>query len=405
MSGRRPNGGPATKPWYLRWWAIALYVLLGLAVLGSLNDDDEASDTQASPASVPATASPSLSPDSQPTSTPTDTQSASVVTVPDVLDATGEAATDVLEQTGLEARLVDGIEDRSVMVPSNWVVLEQSPGPGEVVPDNTTVELRMRKDSDPLPRQPWAQAPTDGTWPGGQVPYGASHDFASYRFTVAGPPAATTEEGGSMVEVQTDFDVTRHAETSEYDPPIGEGYTFLFLPGNEPAKAYAEDYGAADFACAQRRLDPGESTTCRLTFTPDSPEEIPNFFWSVEAVTFGAWPSQDSHTAEGHEWAEVARMNGVSKAHRTEPFQLDGQVRASYTFDFEPPRSYIYGDLTLLSADSGDCGARASTRRGLTEPQGVESFGYFAGNYCANFHPPDAAWDAGNLTIIIEELR
>lgn len=359
MNARKRSGvgQPKGKPLYKRWWAIVLYVLVGLMILGSLTDEEDiATDTAATP-------TPTATPEATPTPTPT----------PEAPASPTEAETSNPEKT----------------TKATLGASEPEPTPGG--------DGGLGAGDEPL------GATVDGTWAGGQVPYGQSYDFFAYTFQVAGPPSLTKDANGAQVE--SEFSVTRFGEVGEYDPPIGDGYAFTFVPGSNPSKIYGTDYGEANWDCDRSRLREEESTTCHLSFEAEDAEEVENFYWTIEDISFGAWPSQDTELADRHEWVELARISGISRSTNTEPVNTDGQVRVRYEFAFEAASGYIYGELTLESAEGGECGARESTRRQLADADGVEHFGYRFGPMCANFHPPDPNWDRGNMTLVLEELN
>jgi hypothetical protein len=105
-------------------------------------------------------------------------------------------------------------------------------------------------------------------------------------------------------------------------------------------------------------------------------------------------------------WVQVAEFAGISKAYRTDaPFEAHGMVRARYEFFFESAPSYNYGSLNIYPAgeDSLCSGAGpAYSQEWLGNSSGEVEFGVKEGLFCANFHPPDADWDRGELRISID---
>lgn len=71
------------------------------------------------------------------------------VDLPDVRGVALDEAQDVLEEAGF-ARVEDEdhLEDRAIFMSSNWVVVEQSPAPGETIPTDTVVRLSVAKIDD-----------------------------------------------------------------------------------------------------------------------------------------------------------------------------------------------------------------------------------------------------------------
>lgn len=67
-----PPGGPETKPskpWFKRWWAITIFVIVGLGVIGNLlgeDDGDEATEAQPSVTATAATTE-AVEPEPEPT--------------------------------------------------------------------------------------------------------------------------------------------------------------------------------------------------------------------------------------------------------------------------------------------------------------------------------------------------
>lgn len=71
------------------------------------------------------------------------------VDLPDVRGVALDEAQDVLEEAGFErVEDEDHLDDRAIFLTSNWVVVEQSPGPGETVPNDTEVRLSVAKIDD-----------------------------------------------------------------------------------------------------------------------------------------------------------------------------------------------------------------------------------------------------------------
>lgn len=76
-----PQPPSAPKPWYLRWWVIALGVLVALAVIGSLTGGDKTQNTAAN--TTPHSSQPrSSQPVTAPTTVPTTAAAAPTTTIP-----------------------------------------------------------------------------------------------------------------------------------------------------------------------------------------------------------------------------------------------------------------------------------------------------------------------------------
>lgn len=71
------------------------------------------------------------------------------VELPDVRGVALDVATDALEGAGFKnIEDEDHLQERSIFVASNWVVVEQVPAPGEPVPVDTEIQLSVAKIDD-----------------------------------------------------------------------------------------------------------------------------------------------------------------------------------------------------------------------------------------------------------------
>jgi hypothetical protein len=63
--------------------------------------------------------------------------------VPDLVGQPLDVARDALDQAGLDSEEI-GAGVLGVIVPGNWEVVDQSPGPGETVDEGSTVQLEIQ---------------------------------------------------------------------------------------------------------------------------------------------------------------------------------------------------------------------------------------------------------------------
>lgn len=171
----------ADKPWYKKWWGIALIILGMLTALSMVTDggSDQASNAvpsqQPTPAVVTESSSPSPTDSPTPASTPTPVESASPsatataskasaapakdkkkkkrvkqIVMPNFYGRTLQDSQDWLQKRG--SYLVDQEDakglDRFQFLDSNWKVCRQRPAPGTVVSVNRLVKLWSVKLSE-----------------------------------------------------------------------------------------------------------------------------------------------------------------------------------------------------------------------------------------------------------------
>lgn len=273
----------------------------------------------------------------------------------------------------------------------------------EGTPALVTSTMEEPADAD----KTWQEAPVDGTWAYGNVGFGETYVHYSLSFRVAEVPEITSEDDGGTVTVASKFEVTREDVDPELWGQVSD-YDFRFWSGNDPQRSATGEYGEAKVACEETWIDVGQTKRCVVTFTPDSPAEVENFFWTlddVRSVSFGAWPSQRTGLGDGYIWAEVARFQ-TSGAATSDPFTANGPVRATYTYDFERADGYILGELTLRRFRDGVCVlAPASDRErldGSKDEVNEHYLGLRFGEFCGNIHLPDANWDLGMVNVVIE---
>ena len=178
-----------------------------------------------------------------------------------------------------------------------------------------------------------------------------------------------------------------------------------FWEGDDPERSVNDDYGEAEWECSPSGSDEDETETCTATFTPDDPSEVEDFFWTLDGVSFGAWPSQTGSVADGYHWVKVSSVTATGAA-TGKPFKVKGHVRARYSFDFEPDPTYSYGDIGLRFVEDGGCkGAKDAAERRVNEQKGVLNFGFMSGKYCGSVYMPGPIWDRGTVKVTYEELR
>ena len=177
-----------------------------------------------------------------------------------------------------------------------------------------------------------------------------------------------------------------------------------FWAGADPARSANDAYGEAEWECLTSGSD-RETETCTATFTPDDSSEVKDFFWTLDGVSFGAWPSQTSSVAAGYHWVKVSSVTATGAA-TGKPFTVKGHVRARYAFDFEPDPSYSYGDIGLRFVEDGGCErAKHAAERRVNEQKGVLHLGFMAGKYCGSVYMPGPISGRGTVKVTFEELR
>lgn len=161
---------------------------------------------------------------------------------------------------------------------------DASPAPAEASPTSSEPEAEA-----------WT-APEDGTWEYGDVSFGEWSDATGvreYAYMIDSPPTFTVE--GDRVTVSSQINV-RRVEDRGWGEPLSEDVTVYFSSGGHQKESshINEAYGEADVECENDQLAGGETTTCKVTFTPRYPDEIQDFYWSVDRESVGTWPSQVS---------------------------------------------------------------------------------------------------------------
>lgn len=145
---------------------------------------------------------------------------------------------------------------------------------------------------------PWDGAPTDGTWDGGDVSFGAITPIREvaagprdeYTFQISAAPTLTTDDNGESVLVTTTLAVVRVHDQGSGDDLSGSE-SLIFIPG-ERSQPMNEAYGTRpDVVCEDEQLEVGGSTTCTLAFEA-VPSEVQDSYWQINGLAVGTWPSQ-----------------------------------------------------------------------------------------------------------------
>lgn len=131
-----PESGASHKPWYKRWWAIALGVFILLGVVAQFVDTDEPSAESEPEESAAPEAEEEAEEEAEP------------VAVPDLVGMNLADARDTLSDLDLEAEEYDAEEDRNIFRASNWEVVEQDPSGGSEIEPESTVRLGVRHQDD-----------------------------------------------------------------------------------------------------------------------------------------------------------------------------------------------------------------------------------------------------------------
>lgn len=151
-------------------------------------------------------------------------------------------------------------------------------------------------EPEPTPT-PWDAAPADGEWESGDVSFGdatpirqaAAGPRDEYEFRVESAPVVTTDDGRT-VTVASAFAVTR-VHDKGFGEPISDSEAIHFAPG-ESSQAMSEAYGTNPaIECGEPLLQAGEATTCVVSFAARA-HEVRDFYWSINGLRVGAWPSQ-----------------------------------------------------------------------------------------------------------------
>jgi hypothetical protein len=149
MTDQMPSSDPSTeesasdgKPWFKRWWGIALIVLGALIMVQALAGGD---GEQAEPEAVDETAD---ADDEAEEAADEAAEEAVEVEVPDVAGEALPDARSTLADLGLETDEVDVDEDRTVFSARNWEVESQSPEPGTTLETGDPVTLDVFRPQD-----------------------------------------------------------------------------------------------------------------------------------------------------------------------------------------------------------------------------------------------------------------
>ena len=98
---------PQAKPFYKKWWFIAIAVLVGLVLIGSLTNPKDKNSTK----------------DAEPSTTSTTTESSAEITVPNVVGMRGDEARATLEALGkVDISFEDEAGRKMVLDVTNWTV-------------------------------------------------------------------------------------------------------------------------------------------------------------------------------------------------------------------------------------------------------------------------------------------
>lgn len=123
---------PTAKPFYKKWWFIALAVFLGLAVIGGLSQPNASQSTTAS-----ATSSSSASPSADP------------IELPALVGMRGDQAEASLQGLGVtRISFKDEAGKKAVIKVSNWTVTSQTPAAGTKLPADATITLFVHHDTE-----------------------------------------------------------------------------------------------------------------------------------------------------------------------------------------------------------------------------------------------------------------
>ena len=98
---------PQAKPFYKQWWFIAIAILVGLVLIGSLLPHKDKNNTK----------------DAEPSTTSTTTESSAEITVPNVVGMRGDEARATLEALGkVDISFKDESGKKMVLNVTNWTV-------------------------------------------------------------------------------------------------------------------------------------------------------------------------------------------------------------------------------------------------------------------------------------------
>ena len=124
---------PQSKPFYKKWWFIAIAVLVGLVFIGSLTNPKGTNDTK----------------EAEPSPTSTTTESSAEITVPNVVGMRGDEARATLEALGkLDISFKDEAGKKMVLDVTNWTVTSQTPEAGTTLNKEAKITLFVHHDTD-----------------------------------------------------------------------------------------------------------------------------------------------------------------------------------------------------------------------------------------------------------------
>lgn len=124
---------PQSKPFYKKWWFIAIAVFVGLVLIGSLTNPKGKDSTKETESST----------------TSTTTESSSGVTVPNVVGMRGDEARATLEALGkVDISFKDEAGKKMVLDVTNWTVTSQTPEAGATLSKDAKVTLFVHHDTD-----------------------------------------------------------------------------------------------------------------------------------------------------------------------------------------------------------------------------------------------------------------
>ena len=124
---------PQSKPFYKKWWFIAIAVFVGLVLIGSLTNPKGKDSTKETESST----------------TSTTTESSSGITVPNVVGMRGDEARATLEALGkVDISFKDEAGKKMVLDVTNWTVISQTPEAGATLSKDAKVTLFVHHDTD-----------------------------------------------------------------------------------------------------------------------------------------------------------------------------------------------------------------------------------------------------------------
>lgn len=124
---------PQSKPFYKKWWFIAIAVFVGLVLIGSLTNPKGKNSTKETESST----------------TSTTTESSSGITVPNVVGMRGDEARATLEALGkVGISFKDEAGKKMVLDVTNWTVISQTPEAGATLSKDAKVTLFVHHDTD-----------------------------------------------------------------------------------------------------------------------------------------------------------------------------------------------------------------------------------------------------------------